>query len=367
MNLNFPQIAYDNTEIRVPFRELVSDLSASSTLREVESGAVSHDVGLWAELQRGGWLGICLPEKLGGSGQPVSDFQLVTYELGRAGAAVPWCSSVAGSAIFAALALGASEARDELALKIIDGQVWCAAVTEQAWLPHSLGTVIHGGRIRGKKSFVGDASYCNGLLVAAQDGDDIVWGLVDIAAPGVGISPMPNTSGVDQYAIQLDAPFRAIDRTGPGALAAWGALRRFSDSVWAIGLMSRVLEMTVDHAIERHQFGRSIGSFQAVQHILADVAIGLQMCMHLARTAAFSIDDHGLADRRSLAATCELAEATRRYGRLAVRQAHQIFGGLGYSIEHDLNLFTRRLKSMTLLGEDSTTLRQMIISLRYGY
>nr|WP_306238360.1 acyl-CoA dehydrogenase family protein [Ornithinimicrobium sp. HY1745] len=129
--------------------------------------------------------------------------------------------------------------------------------------------------------------------------------------------------------------------------------------------MARALELAVEHVAQREQFGRLIGSFQAVQHKLADAAIGVQSVAHLCRAAAADLDDHGISGGASAAAAAEALEAVRHYGRVVSANTHQVLAGTGYALEHDLQLSTRRLRSGLLWGADSEVVREEILQIRY--
>ncbi|MEJ7582619.1 MAG: acyl-CoA dehydrogenase [Acidimicrobiales bacterium] len=121
----------------------------------------------------------------------------------------------------------------------------------------------------------------------------------------------------------------------------WAAVVQLA---YVVGAAERALEMTVRHACDRHQFGRPIGSFQAVAHRCVDMRTDLDACRYLAYRAAWALDQHWAADLEVAAAKAYSNGALRRiFGH-----AHQVHGAIGFSTEHDLHLFTRFAKAFEL-------------------
>ncbi len=357
MRHSFPRMPLDNPDITAYLAAVLEKYSSGLAIRRYEASGHRPDADLWRELVRGGWTALCLPEDLGGSGRPLSDMQLTLYELGYAAAPVPYRSSVVLVAGFLATEATAEPAA-EIVAAVAQGQIWAPAVTEASWL-QQVTTRFDGRRVSGRKVFVPDAGAANSFLVLAVEGDGTpAWVAVDAADEGITTVATPN-SGNDAQCI-VDLQEVQARRVVGAPIARWAALERFTSASWALGLMARALEMAVDHAKGRVQFGRPIGTFQAVQHRLADSAIELQAIVNMGRSIALAIDEAGLDDVLVQATVAEFTYAARRTAVRVGRDSHQILGGLGYSLEHDLHLYTRRIKAFSLLGDLDDVLTEEI-------
>ena len=198
-------------------------------------------------------------------------------------------------------------------------------------------------RLTGTKLLVPWAAIAEVIVVVTAGGLYVVepraGGVVCRSHHGIGDDPL--------FAVELqDAP---AERLGDGddhdavvhRALDWASISRLAD---AVGAASRALELTVQYAKDRRQFGRPIGSFQAVAHRCVDMRTDLDACRYLAYQAAWALD-------RDESAELEVA-AAKAYGNDALRRifghAHQVHGAIGFSTEHDLHLFTRRAKAFEL-------------------
>jgi alkylation response protein AidB-like acyl-CoA dehydrogenase len=349
---------------------MTDDLCSPSALRAMEEDG-EIDRAVWRELVNGEWLGLSLPAEAGGHGQPFLDFQLLLLELGRVGSTAPVRSAVVTCTQFMGLRFGdAVGVRDFVERVAKRGEIRVAAVAERGWLSRGELTSVHdapAATVSGMKEFVRDARDADGFLVAASAvGGDVVWLAVENDPAHVTVEPIPNTAGEGQYVVRFDAaPAEALADGPASALAEWHTLHRLADATWGTGLMTRILELAVAHAEQREQFGRPIGSFQSAQHLLAEMATDVQLCMNLCRTAGSELDAESLGDTATFAAAAEAHDAVRRRGAAVVRRAHHIFGGLGFVTEGDLQLFTRRLKALVLFGDDALDARREIMLARF--
>ena len=286
-----------------------------SRLREVEAGEPGFDIDLWKLVSELGWPGLLLPDDHGGSAQGMVEFVVVCEELGRGLFASPLITS----ATLVALPL-----------------LW-AGTTEQRrrWLPELaagtvIGTLVIPERVLGPWAGTAD-------LVLAVDADG---GLVafDARAEDVTCARHRTLGGDPLYDVAVSGAAanaeieRAIDHAAVASLA------------YQVGAAERALEMTVEHAKAREQFGRPIGSFQAVAHRCADMRADIDACRYLAYQAAWALDHRPSADLEVAAAKAYGNDALRR----VYMHAHQVHGAVGFSTEHDLHLFTRRAKAFEL-------------------
>jgi alkylation response protein AidB-like acyl-CoA dehydrogenase len=320
---------------------------------------------VWRGLASLGMTGILVPEEHGGTGMTMTEAGLVAEELGRALHPGPWLST-AVAAVRALTRLGEGEpggAEGETAkllAGIADGAVIATIGLRDAMAP----AVTAGGRgegviLTGEIAEVPDAGGAGVLLVLAAEEDGTALFAVNVSSPGVEVTPQPTVDRTrKQFRVRLDSA--ATLRLGgmPDA-----AVRALADDVLiacaadALGAAQAVLDLAVEHAKARTQFGRPIGAFQAVQHLCVD----MYETVELARGGVFHAlwaADAADADERHLAAVRIKAFA----GRLATvgETAIQVFGGIGYTWEHDAHLYFKRLLSWSaFLGSPDRYLREI--------
>lgn len=352
-----PRIIQDDPEIRAGIRNLLSKYSSPEIVRASEATPFRHDARLWEQLVEDGWLEIGLPDQ-GQRELDLASLQLVLFELGRAAAPCPFVASAVRVAAFVAAVLPNSEAATKVLNSVQSGTVWTAVEPGAARL-----LTFESMTVTGSVPLLLDAVPQGRVLVPIASPTGIDWYGVAIEGD-VQVVPLPNTGGTSQARVEFNRASAEFvgSAKGGSSLECWLALDRLAQASWTTGLLARVLELCVDHTATRFQFGRAIGSFQAVQHKLADMAIGVQMSCDLSRAAAVALSRNGLDDPSGQLAALEATEFARRLATQVVREAHQVFGGTGYSVDHHLHLYTRRLKSQWLLGEDLESLRELIAS-----
>jgi alkylation response protein AidB-like acyl-CoA dehydrogenase len=326
-----------------------------SEVRRLESDPQGFDAKLWRELADLGWTGMELPEEYGGAGQGFLEVALVLEAMGRALLPSPFLASavVAGPLL---LELGSEAQRDQRLPRLAAGEaVASLAVAEPGWRdPHGepglelreSGSGRAGARptLHGIKLFVPFAPQADLLLVAAA-GPSLV--LVERGAPGLSQRRLATLGGDPVYELRFDAtPGERVGAPGAAGPALARALARGAVGALAqaLGAAERALELSLEHAKTRQQFGRPIGSFQAVAHRLVDMRSDIDALRTLVYRAAWTF----APGRES-----ELAVASAQaYGGPALRRvfahAHQVHGAIGFSTEHDLHLFTRRAKAVEL-------------------
>ncbi|OYN76713.1 acyl-CoA dehydrogenase family protein [Mycolicibacterium sphagni] len=278
------------------------------------------------------------------------DLVLTLEALGSALAPIPFLSSV-GMAAGAARAGGA--ATDALLNVIAGGTVaTLAAQSGTDRLPGATMT-LSGGRVRGAAAAVPDAVNAELLVVLCSDGDDTALAVVATADAGVTIDQVESadparplaTVTVDAPA-ELTVPVEVETALGPALLAVAAEL---------VGVGQAALDVAVEHAKNRYQFDRPIGSFQAIKHALADNQVSIERARSLAYLAATRVDDPsvGPAERWR---SCALAKAAAGDAALAcTRTAVQVLGALGQTWEHDIHLYLRRAwLGAAALGDSSS-------------
>lgn len=311
--------------------------------------------------------GIAVPEIYGGAGCGYAELAVVFEELGRGLIPSPAFGTVA-LALPALFASADEQAVKEYVAVLADG----SKTATLGWVEDD-GNWDGGGRtkarqakggwrIDGHKSYVVDASGADViLLTAAVSNDGLSLFAVTAGAPGLKITPLPTFDQSRQLAhIDLhDVPARAVGHVGAGRQILTAALDRAAVLLAAemVGAAEACLDMSVEYAKVRQQFGRPIGSFQAVKHKCAEVLVELEGARTAAYYAAWSADDNP----RELPAAACIAKATASEAlfRAAAENA-QIHGGIGATWEHDVHLYLKRAKTSYIFLGDPSYQRQRL-------
>lgn len=354
-------IQLDVTDDQALFHETAARFIEAELPREKTRAwherAEAFDRGWLAKSAEVGWFSMLVPEDAGGgsvSANPLADAALVAEELGRhvqPGPFVPMNVALGAIARHAT-----AERRAELVPGAVAGEqvvTWAAVDTHGTWDLGGGVTVEARGDgyvVAGERGHVADAGQADWLLVAATLDGDPTQVLVPTTATGVTVEPLDTLDLARRFAhVRLDAV-----EIGPDALVRGGA-----DELWrmhrqaavlnvveTVGAMDELLTMTVDYAKDRIAFGRPIGSFQALKHLLADQALALEVAKAAATAAldAVGLDRDDAAEVAAMAAAA-IGEA----GNELAQQCLQIHGGIGYTWEHDLHLLMRRIQSNSVL------------------
>jgi len=336
-------------------RFLAAEITRERRL-EWDRTAEGHDAPFWRAVAELGWFGFALPEAVGGQGASLLDLGLLIEECGRAVVPFGIFAAVAGG--LALEELGTDVQRREWLPAIARGARMVtlavaerAAVLEASALETAVTRRADTLRLDGEKRFVLQGVTADAFLVAARDGTGVSVVLVPASAPGVTIEPSSTLGKDRQSTVRLDGvslPAAALCRQ-PGA--AWYALERLRRTFAAllcaelVGGADAVLEMTVRYVGEREQFGAKLGTFQAVQQMVAVMAIELEGARHVTRQALWRLANDRPADREVAIAKAWTGRAYREITLLA----HQLHGGAGYVVEHELHRHTLRAKQAELL------------------
>jgi alkylation response protein AidB-like acyl-CoA dehydrogenase len=333
---------------------------------------------LWRKLAALGWLGFSFPTEYGGENGSLVDLALLFEEIGRALVPGPILSSsvLGGQTVLAA---GRPDQRAALLPKVAAGELIVTVAqleAEQDRTPAGVqATAQRDGDewlLRGLKLFVPDATLSDLLIVAARTGGEdggISLFLVEPGTPGLSIRPMATFSGERPGEVLLDdvrVPASALlGEEGTG----WSALKRANDigtvmlCADMVGGMQAVLDLGVEYAKQRVQFGRPIGAFQAIQHKAVAMAIETAGARFITYRAAWLLQN-GLAADTDIAMA--KAKCNRAY-RLVTFEGHEIHGGIGWSVEYDLQLYLRRrLVAELLLGTTDEHLETIAAAIDAG-
>jgi alkylation response protein AidB-like acyl-CoA dehydrogenase len=321
-----------------------------------DQSAAGHDAEFWQAVARLGWFGWALPEAHGGQGASLLDLGLLLEECGRAVAPFSIFATIAGGLGLASLGTPAQK-RAWLPAVARGEKVVVLAVDESEATRNPAAFVTRLGRrgrqlkLTGEKRWVLQGVTADALLVAARDGRGVSTVLVPTDTPGVQVEA-ERTFGKDrQSRVRFDDVVLPASALAGRAGTAWPRVVRLRHRLAGllcadlIGGADAVLDMTTRYVCEREQFGVRLGTFQAVQQMVAVMAIDLEGARHATRQALWRLAE-GVDARREIA----IAKAwTGRAYRDVTLTAHQLHGGAGYVIEHDLHRYSARAKEAELL------------------
>lgn len=327
-------ITEDHRELASVVRSFLQARGARGAARELLDAENEQLPAFWAELAGLGWLGLHIDERYGGAGCGLPELVVVAEEFGRAVAPGPFVPTVIGSAVIAAS--GTDEQRARLLPGLVDG-----TVTTGIGLHTNLNAT--GTRLSGDAGVVLGAGLADRLLLAV--GEDVV--VVDATAGGVSIDVPANldpTRRSGRVTLSDVEPAEIL----PGATGRALALARTLVAAEAVGGAQDCVESAVEYAKVREQFGRTIGTFQAVKHHLANMLVAAEAATATVWDAARAADAGD--EEFMLMAACAAVLALPAYMRNAELNI-QVHGGIGFTWEHDAHLHLRRAITMRgLLG-----------------
>lgn len=327
-------------------------------VRRLMETDTAYDGALWAKMAEQGYTGIIFPEEYGGVGLGKVELILLMEEAGRALLPGPFFSTVAlaGAALDA---MATPDQKRKYLAPICNGEARSTvAILEEtaSWNVADVRMVSASGELAGEKLFVPDAKVADFMIVVARDG---VFA-VDAKARGIEVEPM---EGMDPTRKLYSVRFNHTPAEKLGNAA--GLARALDVAATAlvaemVGGMQRTLDITVEYAKMRKQFGKPIGMFQAVQHQCADMYVETESARSAAYYAAWALEEN-VPDAAVAVSIAKMYASDA--GRTVGNRGIQVHGGMGFTWENDLHLYYRRAKvSETTLG-DSTTHRERIARL----
>ena len=355
MNFGFSE---DQELLRDTARKFLDSECPTTFVRKMMADETAHSTELWKKIAQLGWLGIIVPEEYGGSGGNFLDLVVILEEMGKSLLPGPFFATVLlGST--AVLAGGSAAQKAALLPTVAAGNLLLTlAVAEPSGRYDAAGVTLAATSkgsdfvLSGEKLFVQDAHVADQLVVAARTGqgsspqDGITLFLVDAKAPGVRISQLKT---VDMTRRQCHVAFQDVAVAGSQVLGevgkGWPIVRRVLDQAMAglcveiVGTAQKALDIAVAYAKERVQFGKPIGSFQAVKHKCVDMMVQVENARSLTYYAAWTVDENvpevGQAVPMAKAYCSDMAKTV-------TSEAIQVHGGIGFTWEHDMHLFYRR-------------------------
>lgn len=298
-------------------------------IRDLRYKTPGYDPAIWRQMCEMGWLGLRLPEERGGSNLGMREFCALCEQLGA--------GLVPEPLIPAALAVNALEG-DSLAAALTGKKIFLPAWQE---FPNSIAThgatILHDGKLTGTKVFVPYAAGADGFLVSTTNG------LALVARDAANLTTDDTQDGGHFGTLRLDnTPALPI----PGDLTEALEEATIATAAYLLGVMDRVFALTLDYLKTRQQFGKIIGSFQALAHRAVDLHIQVNLTRASVEAAATSWDAGGPLPARQAA----ISRAKHRASLAAMyvtRQAIQLHGGIGYTDDYDAGLFLRKAMVLT--------------------
>ncbi len=343
----------DETLLRDAARGFLDQFAPLSVLRKNRDAGRDYAPELWAEMAQMGWAGVMVPEANGGADMGHRAAGILSEEMGRTLAASPFLST----AVIAANALRAS-ASDHLAA-IASGETTYALAIDESAKHNPAATALpatadgNGFRLTGHKTFVADGASASRLLVLARTsgkpGDPLGLTLFDLDAARAGLDTDPIQSIDSRDFARID--FDSVNATGEdvvgdvdNGLAALAPGLRAGQAALAAelsGLSAGISAMTIGYLKERKQFGRTIGSFQALQHRAAHLFAEIEVTASAIAAAGRALDAN--ADNVQTLVSLAKARATQT-AKLAVMEGVQMHGGIGMTDDYDAGFFMKRAR-----------------------
>jgi alkylation response protein AidB-like acyl-CoA dehydrogenase len=366
MNFSFTE---EQQELRATARAFLAEACGPEAVRAAMESALGWDEKLWAQIAELGWPAVVVPETCGGLGLSWVELVALQEVIGEALAPSPFLASVCLAAN-AILAAGDEAQQRALLPGIAEGRTRGALALAGAggrWDADGISATCerdgHDSILRGEKRYVVDGASADLIVLAARaPGSSGALGVslfaLPASTPGLAREAVPTLDSTRRLAtLRLDAVrVPASARLGAEG-AAWPALettlQRAAVALAAeqLGGAQRALDLAVAYAKERVQFGRPIGSFQAIKHELADVMVRVEA----ARSAVYYAGCVAAAGGAALPAAASMAKAAATEAfSFATATALQVFGGVGFTWEYDVHLYFKRARSSaTLLGDAS--------------
>jgi alkylation response protein AidB-like acyl-CoA dehydrogenase len=357
--------------LRETVRGVCATTSPLSVVRELEDDPVGYSPELWKQLAHLDLIGLQLPEEFGGSGMTALENVVLYEEFGRSLAPSPhFVSSILCGGVLARA--GSDEQKQEWLPRVVTGE----EILTPAWLEPENGFGPKGVQVRavpdgdgyiitGTKRHVAFAKAATGLVVVARTGEapgDVDLFMVDPQGSGVTLTQQMTIASDSQYRVDLDqVRVTAADRIGgPGTgWASWDTVMHdgiILAAAQAVGGAQYAMEITVQYAKDRQQFDKPLGAFQALAHYLADGSTAVDGAEVLVHEAAWARSEG--RDVSKLAPMAKLF-ACQTY-RDVTATAQQIFGGIGFTVEFDIQLYFRRAKQLQISWWDTRYLEELI-------
>ena len=365
--------------LRISARDFLAKECPKAKVKEMDKDERGYDPQMWLSMAELGWMGLIFPEEYGGMAANFMDLVILMEEMGRNILPGPYFSTIALCAL-PLLEYGDSDQKTRFLRQIAKGEaVWTLALAEAAgkWKASDveLRALREGANyvLQGHKLFVTDAHVADYILVVGRTGEGsipeqgITLFIVDAKGPNVKTEAIPTIGGDRQFKISFDSVVVPQDNILGQMDNGWDIVNFILQRAAVLkcaetsGACQAVLDITSAYAKERVQFDRPIGSFQAVQHKLADMLIDVEAVQYLLYQAAWGISIGSLSPSQISAAKVKANEVHQRICIEAIA-AH---GAIGYTMDHDIGLYYRRVKAAEFAAGD-TDLHREVIAIELG-
>jgi alkylation response protein AidB-like acyl-CoA dehydrogenase len=357
-------------------RDFLEKECPESLVREMEEDEKGYSPDLWKKMAEQGWMGLIIPEEYGGAGMTLCELTVLLEEFGRALVPGPFISTVvlAGVPVMEA---GTEQQKGWVLPKIASGEmIMTLALTEPSAKWSADGVQLEAKKdgneyvLNGTKLFVPDAHVSDRMIVAARTGgsgeDGITLFFVDSNDPGIKCEQLKTIAADKQSEVVFEnvrVPAENIlgeEGKGWPIIEKTEKVATVAACAYLVGLSQMDFDVTLNYAKERVQFGRPIGSFQAIQHKLADAVIDVDGSRFITYKAAWSMTENEPdADLMVSMAKAWASDASRR----VVAHGQQIHGGIGFTKEYKIQLYFRRQKWQELMWGDADYHREKVAQL----
>ena len=348
--------------LRKSARDFLADKCPKSYVRQMAADEQGYSPALWQELARLGWLGLAIPDLYGGSGMEFTDLAVLLEEMGRACLPGTFFATVVLGAL-TILENGNEKQKAAYLPEISAGKIIMTMALNEAdglYEAGSIATTAFAERndyiINGTKLFVPYAHVADYILCAARTGNEkddrenIAVFIVPAKEKGTKCTPLQTMSGDKLCEVTFDNVTVSKDSVLGGLGDGWQIIEKTVERTATavccdtVGVLQKVLEMTLDYAKERKQFDRHIGAFQVIQQYLADMVTYVDGLRFVSYQAAWRISEGLPATRETAIAKAWSAESYE----WCITKSHQIFGAVGVTCDHDLYFYTTRGKEAQL-------------------
>jgi alkylation response protein AidB-like acyl-CoA dehydrogenase len=360
--------------LKTAARDFLEKECPKSLVRQLAQDDKGYSPELWRKMAELGWLGLMFPGEYGGSGGSFLELAVLMEEMGRACLPSPFFSTVVQSGLFI-LNSGSEEQKRDLLPKVTEGKVILTLALTEPSARYDAASVATDATsdngdylISGTKLFIPDAHIADYIICVARTlkgkvpEDGITAFLVDMKSPGVSCTVLKSIAGDKLFEVIFDR-VRVPKKNIVGELdQVWGPLQqtlqwtKIAKCAEMVGGAQQVLEMAADYTKQRIVFDRPLGSFQVIQHYVANMMIDVDGCRFLTYEAAWKLSE-GLPCAKEIAMA--KAWTSDAYRRVAAT-GQQIFGGVSFTVDHDMPLYFKRAKAAEVTLGDGNFHREVL-------
>jgi len=334
-------------------RDFLTRECTKKHVREMEKDGKGYSPDLWNKMAQMGWLGLMLPDEYGGADAGYLELVLLTEEMGRALLPAPFIDTTV--AALTILQYGNENQKKNFLPDVAEGKSIISLAIESAGNSGVHATEAHGSwTLNGNKLFVNYANAADWFLCMAESKHGRILCLVDATSNGINTTPLENLAAAKEFEVDFkDVKVTLVNILGKpeetskmlAKIEEWGAL---AYSGLISGYIQQIMEMSVGYAKQRVQFNRLIGTFQAVQHLCANMLIDIDSVKLLTYEAACNLKAGRPVNTEVNMAKAWASDAARRVSLLGIK----VHGGLGITVDYDMGLYFRRAKVAELAFGD---------------